>query len=49
MKSKRPGYESSRNFVPAQYIKPKRPLMSAEERKRQAQSLVTYRPDGDAS
>lgn len=31
------------------YKKLRKPLMSKDERERQARSLVTYRPGGDAS
>lgn len=31
------------------YMQQRKPLVSADERKRQAESLRTYRPDGDAS
>lgn len=32
---------------PVQYTKPKKQMITAEERKRQAQSLRTYKPNGD--
>ena len=38
---------TSKTMATVEYKKPRKPLMSATERKRQAESLRTYKPGGD--
>jgi len=40
-------YNSSRSMVYAEYKRPKKKIISLEERQREKNSLKVYRPNGD--